>query len=120
MPTASPIIVIIIVTKKSSSKAWPITATAASAMAMATMARPNGSRVAATAPNSARRIISATGTPIRSPFSRSSALSSLFSNAMLASPPMSTRKSSASFASSTLCRMSSTLAVASWDVPARV
>ena len=47
MPTASPIIVIIIVTKKSSSKAWPITATAASAMAMATMARPNGSRVAA-------------------------------------------------------------------------
>ena len=101
MPTASPIIVIIMVTKKISSETWPTIPTAASARAMATMASPIGSRAATTAPKRASRMISATGTPKRSPCSKSRALSSLFSKATLASPPMSTRKSSAASASST-------------------
>ena len=93
--------VMIIVTKKISSKAWPMIPTAASAMAMATMAIPSGSSVAATAPKSSSRMISAMGTPKRSPCSKSCALSSLFSKDTLASPPMSTRKSSAALASRT-------------------
>ena len=64
-------------------------------------------------------MITAIGTPNRSPFSRSSVASSLFSKATLASPPMSTRKSSASFASATMWTTSSTLAVASCEVPVK-
>ena len=88
-------------------------------MMMETTARPRGSMVATTAPKSSSRTISATGTPNLSPFSRSCLASSLFSKAMLASPPMSTRKSSASSASSTLWTTSAR-GLASWDVPARV
>lgn len=48
--------VMIIVTKKINSKACPITPTAASAIAMAIMAIPRGSSVAATAPKSSSRM----------------------------------------------------------------
>ena len=119
MPTASPIIVIIMVTKKISWETWPTIPTAANARAMATIASPIGRRAATTAPKRARRMISATGMPKRSPCSKSRALSSLFSKATLASPPMSTRKSSAASASSTTWMTSSTFSVASSKSPAR-
>ena len=120
MPTASPIMVIINCTKKSNSKYWPITLTAASAKNMAIIAMPNGNRVAATAPKSTSRMISAMGMPKRSPDSRSSVLSSLFSKATLASPPMSTRKSSVPSNPWTTWMTSSMFSMASWESPVRV
>ena len=72
MPTARPIMVTISVTKKLSSKTWPMSATRPNAMAMDTTARPIGARAATTAPKSTSRMMSATGMPNRSPCSSSS------------------------------------------------
>ena len=79
MPTASPIITTISVTKKTNGNCWPMTATAANAVTMETMASPNGSSVATTAPNSSSSTSRAIGTPKRSPRSKSCVASSLFS-----------------------------------------
>ena len=76
MPTAKPIMTTIICTKKMSSNAWPMSATAANATTMATPACPGGSSVATTPPpKSSSRTSSATGMPNRSPCSRSWAAS---------------------------------------------
>ena len=104
MPTARPIIVIIRVTKNIRSVAWPTRAAAPRATTMATMASRMGRKAARTAPNSTRRMRSAIGTPIRSPFEISSTVNSFSSAPKLDSPAISTWKPSLPSASRTISR----------------
>ena len=112
MPVASPIIEIISVTKKESSTKRPTSAVAPSAVTMASAASTSGTKAATTAPNSTSRIRRAMGTPTRSPCSISRTLSSLVSNATLASPTRYTSNASAPPASSTSAKRPPMLSLA--------
>ena len=71
MPTASPMNVSMLTTKKLSGEIWPISAARASATTIAKIVRIRGTKAATTAPNTATRIKRAIGMPIPSPFCRS-------------------------------------------------
>src|SRR5215216_2764712 len=93
MPTARPIIVIILVTKNESSVNWLHIAERPNAIAMPTTARMIGTNAAISAPNTTIMMINASVAPILSPRAKSSSVMRLTSLLRLPSPTVKIAKS---------------------------
>ncbi len=94
MPTARPIIVMMLVAKIDTSNQTPMRMVRAVATAMATAASASGTSAATTAPKTRTRMIIAIGTPISSPRRRSEVARSCASMAHVPSPVIATAKPS--------------------------
>ena len=90
MPTARPMLRMMLRAKTESENAVPSTAVAAAAMATAAAARASGMRAATRAPKTTTRITRAAGTPMSSPRLRSLAASWLPSKPQAATPVITT------------------------------
>ncbi len=91
MPTARPIMVIMLVTKNDRSNARPSSDTSPSATTIDTIASTTGTTAAASVPNTTIRMARAATIPIVSPWRRSCSAMVLESLAAVASPATKTR-----------------------------
>src|SRR6266511_1885417 len=120
MPTARPIIVIMLVMKNDRSKARPSRDTSPSATTMDMIASTTGTTAAARVPNTTIRMIRAATMPMVSPWRRSCSAMVLESLAAVASPATQTLKPWGCWACSVRSSTWSILALASSSDPAMV